>query len=138
MAILTKALIMPDGQEYEFVGKHWFGICYTSESSTAKSVTVTGFQSSDLVDGTRVSIKFSAGHTGNSMSLNVNSTGARSVYIDSHLTSKYEWPAGEVLDFVYYNGYWYMVNGSHASTTGYGRTIVLQLLHLKLFMMLVT
>ena len=43
MANLTKSLIvLPNSQEYEFVGKHWFGTCTTAASTQIKSVSITG------------------------------------------------------------------------------------------------
>lgn len=120
MANLTKSLVMPNGQEYEFVGKHWYGMCTTAAATQIKSVTITGFTSADLVDGTQVTILFSYAQTYNGvLKLNVSNTGAKSIVGD---VKQYEWNASEAITFLYANNVWYIIDSKHATTTYWGKT----------------
>ena len=112
--------VMPNGQEYEFVGKHWYGMCTTAAATQIKSVTITGFTSADLVDGTQVTILFSYAQTYNGvLKLNVSNTGAKSIVGD---VKQYEWNASETITFLYANNVWYIIDSKHATTTYWGKT----------------
>lgn len=123
MANLTKSLTMPNGQEYEFVGKHWYGICSTGANTQTKTVSITGFTSADLVDGVQVTVQF-ADHQGyNGIPfLNVSSTGAKAIQYLVTGAKIYEWANGEILTFVYRSGYWVIIGGEHATTYFWGKT----------------
>lgn len=85
-----------------------YGICSTSASTAAKSVTCSGFT---LSTGSRVSVKFTYSNTNTSATLNVNSTGAKSIRTGSAVETikTYTWPAGATVDFVYNGTYWIIV-----------------------------
>ena len=121
----TQALVMPDGNRYEFFGKTYYGECSTSGSTQTKTVSITGFTSTSLVAGVRVVIRFHNGQTYNGTpNLNVSSTGAKVIqtrynYEDA---KQYEWYAGEIVGFIYYGNAWVIENAAHATTTYWGRT----------------
>ena len=125
MANLTKSLTMPNGQEYEFVGKHWYGICTSSATAQTKSVTITGFASADFVNGTQITIQFSnaQNYSNTPFFININSLGARIIYESQGTYARqYEWKAGSVITFCYIGGSWYIIDGGHADTTYFGKT----------------
>lgn len=72
--------------------------CSTAAATAAKTVDVTGF---NLVSGARVAIKFTVTNTAANATLNVNSTGAKSImYRGSAITAGYL-AANRVYEFVY-------------------------------------
>lgn len=123
MANLTKSLVMPNGQEYEFVGKHWYGQCTTSANTQTKVVSITGFTSADLVDGVQITVYFLNAQTFNGTPyLNVSGTGAKIIYTRYGVTAKgYEWDSGAIITFTYRSSNWYIIDGLHASGEYYGK-----------------
>lgn len=84
----------------------WYGACSTGASTTAKSVTCTGFE---LLTGARIAIKFSNASTAASPTLNVNSTGAKAVWYNNEAassTNPVRWGANATINFVYDGTYW--------------------------------
>ena len=85
----------------------WYGTCSTTATTAAKVVTCEGFT---LDTGARIAIKFSNAngkHSG--FSLNVNDTGAKTVYVNGYSVSSANtlyWGAGTILTFVYDGTYW--------------------------------
>lgn len=125
MAFITKSLTMPDGNEFEFLGKTYYGTCNTAAGTAAKVTNnITGFTSADLVAGAHISVKFSYKNTATGIpTLNVAGTGAKSIYIDTSTPAENgEWTAGEVLDFVYDGTNWVIVGRNRAATDAYGVT----------------
>lgn len=107
----TQALVMPDGNEYEFFGKNYYGVCSTGSSTAAKTVSITGFNSNSLVAGVHISVKFTNTNTATSATLNVTGTGAKNIF---SLSSSYKlngirWNQGNVVDFVYDGTSWCMI-----------------------------
>lgn len=102
----------------------FYGTCSTSAATAAKVVACKEFTSADLVAGTVVNVKFTNAQTYNGApTLNVNSTGAKNVKrIGTTNAARYEWQAGEVLQFVYDGTYWMLTDGGIATTTYYGVT----------------
>lgn len=96
---------------WEQFGKVFYGTCSTSASTSAKTVSITGFTSSDLVAGTMVVIKFTYTNTNSAPTLNVSSTGAKNIkqYGSTAIGSNQDingWYAGAVVPFVYDGTYW--------------------------------
>ena len=137
----TQALVMPDGNEYEFFGKTYYGVCSTAASTAAKTVSITGFNSNSLVAGVRVIIAFRYGHDGNSQpTLRINNSDNinHSIYIRHYLTddgtsghtkypynasySAYLIPPGMMLPLIYDGNYWVIENTGIADATYYGVT----------------
>ena len=77
-------------------GKMLYGTCSTAAATAAKVATATGFK---LVSGTSVSIKFTYANTAASPTLNINSLGAKAVYVNG--TRFAYWAAGSTVTFVY-------------------------------------
>lgn len=79
----------------------WYGTCSTAAGTAAKVVTCTGFT---LKTGCLIGIYFSTGNTANTLTLNVNGTGAKAIWIGSTpLTSEItlKWSTNTVLLFMY-------------------------------------
>lgn len=124
MANITKSLIMPNGSEYEFVGKHWFGTSYTSATTQNKIVTILGFSSADLVEGVQITVYFYNAQNYNGVPyLNVSATGLKPILKDfGYYAGIYEWAAYSTLTLVYSGSSWVIIGGSHADTTYWGKT----------------
>lgn len=93
--------------------KLFTGTCSSAADATAKAVTCPAFTTSDLVKGTQISVYFDNTNTGavGSLTLNVNSTGAKSIryiYNGSYTTipSAGYIKTGQMYNFVYDGTYW--------------------------------
>ena len=79
---------MYNGTGYYFVTKSkvvspvpqlsWYGTCSTSDSTSEKAVTCSGYT---LNVGNIIGVLFSNANTAATPTLNVNSTGAKSIYV---------------------------------------------------------
>ena len=123
MANLTKSLKIGNSS-YEFVGKHWYGVCSTLSTTQNKTVSITGFTSADLVEGVQVTVRFAYTQEYNGLpTLNVSSTGAKQIYYGSWYNAGVgEWAGGDIITFAYFNNHWFIVDGEHAGTNIYGKT----------------
>lgn len=106
---INKALT-PKGT-WEIFGKVFYGTCSTSAATAAKTASITGFTSSDLVAGTMVVIKFTYTNTNSAPTLNITSTGAKTIkqYGTTAPGSSADingWYAGAVVPFIYDGTYW--------------------------------
>lgn len=105
-------------------GKIFYGTCDTSSSTSAKVATVNG-SSFILRQGAMVCIRFSNTNTSSSATLNVNSTGAKTINLSNStsLTSSY-WAPNSYVTFLYDGVYWRIISMSpgQASTSYYGIT----------------
>ena len=87
-----------------------YGYCYTAAGTSAKTVSISDFV---LQTGSTVAVYFSYANTAAYPTLNVSSTGAKSIkYAGSKLTSKYYWNAGDVLTFTYDGSAWQLNDSS--------------------------
>ena len=85
---------------------HHYGTCGTTGATAAKTVSITNFS---LVTGAKVMVRFTYANTATSPTLNVNSTGAKSIrYKNASVPTGYIM-AGTVLELVYSGSYWYIV-----------------------------
>ena len=102
----------------------FYGTCATGATTAAKVVVCDAFTSADLVEGTRLTVKFTNANSFNgTATLNINGTGAKDIYYTGSTTNaRYMWIAGESVDFVYNGAQWATVNGGLATTTYYGVT----------------
>ncbi len=82
--------------------------CSTGASTAAKAALLTGFT---LATGSRVFVKFSNTNTAANPTLNINSTGAKSIYVNGAAVETYYLQAGCVYEFVYNGTQWDIVNG---------------------------
>ncbi len=93
-----------------------YGTCGTAAATAAKVVDCDEF---NLATGATVLVKFTYANSASSPTLNVNSTGAKSIYYRGAAlaSSLYYWGAGDVVEF-YYNGtQWDLLNVSNTNTT---------------------
>lgn len=88
-----------------------FATCGTAAGTTAKVATISPAvgNAPSLVVGFRVMVKFTYANTVNSPTLNVNSTGAKTIYRRGKPLSANVIQAGDVCEFVYDGTYWQMV-----------------------------
>ena len=85
----------------------WWGSSTTTASTSAKVVTCSDFT---LVEGAIISVYFSYGNTASAPTLNVNSTGAKAIYVGGTVandtTNVLKWSRGTVLTFIYTGSHW--------------------------------
>ena len=126
MADISK-IALPDGSQYNIkdstartelsekapsVNGVYYGVCDTAQATKAKEVTLTNGDGFDLVAGAMVMIKFTYASAAKTMTLNVDSTGAKNLYqygtttMDSG-TGTTGWPAGSAVLFLYDGNAWY-------------------------------
>lgn len=80
---------LPDNNTYNFKDtvargvKMYYGICTTAAATAAKVVTVGADQDFKLTVGALVMVKFTISNSASSVTLNVNSTGAKSIYYNN-------------------------------------------------------
>lgn len=76
-------------------------VCDTAAAAAAKVVSATGYK---LTTGGNIRIKMANANTADSVTLNINSTGEKSIYYKGQqVSSTNSWKAGEVV-IVYYDG----------------------------------
>lgn len=100
----------------------WYGVCSTGAGTQTKAVTISGITA--LTEGLSIRVRFVNAQTYNGQAmLNLNSLGAIGIVQRGTTASvRYEWFAGEVVDFIYNGTNWVIVNGGVATTTYYGFT----------------
>lgn len=91
-----------------------YNTCSTSASTAAKTVSKANFQ---LSTGAEITVKFTVTNTASNPTLNVNSTGARSIYYNGTNIQASALAANRVYKFVYDGSYWQLVG-----TLGYTKT----------------
>lgn len=100
----------------------WWGTSSTSASTTAKVVTCEGFT---LTTGAVISVNFSTANTADAPTLNVNSTGAKSIYVGNSVCSGtanvLKWSANTVLTFMYDGTYWRYISSVSAGSVSPSR-----------------
>lgn len=89
--------------------KVYYGTCTTAAGTAAKVVTIAADQKFTLRVGTIIGVKYSNTNTANNCTINVNSTGAKSVWYD---TSVYTGHANQVMGYANKHIY-YMYDGTH-------------------------
>lgn len=92
-----------------------YGTCSTAAATAAKTVALTGFK---LVTGSRVTVKFTVTNTAANPTLNVNSTGAKSILYRGSAISAGYLAANRTYEFVY-NGTAYELIGDIDTNTTY-------------------
>lgn len=131
----TMIYFMYDGTYYRYItsisgasttpsrgANTWFGTSSTAANTAAKTSTIDNFV---LTKGAVVCIAFSTANTyvGGTLTLNINSTGAKNIYYNNAVTSTTNtllWDAKEMLTFVYSGSYWYFAGKSLQSGGGSG------------------
>ena len=82
-----------------------YAICYTTGTTVAKTVSVTGFK---LYAGARVTVRFNYANSAVNPTLNVNSTGAKPIYYKNSNIPAWLIPQYAVMELVYSGSYWYV------------------------------
>lgn len=97
----------------------WYGTCSTAAATVEKAVTVedTNFA---LADGVLLIVKFSTANTASSIKLNVNATGAKSVYAYGTTASAPRYGSHMPCLFRYNGISWDVVGGIPLKTPGKG------------------
>lgn len=111
----TGDILVFDASEGEFypkpMGKIWSGPSQTPSTTPEKAVNVTGFTSSDLADGTMVTVLFLYKDTTGNPSLNINNTGAHTILEGGDAINPGDmWDDEQAVTFIYVNGYWVITN----------------------------
>ena len=98
-----------------------YAVCTTGASTAAKTVTASNWvETANLEAGARIVVKFNNSNTASSPTLNVNSTGAKSIVVNSGtITSTQYWSTGAVVEFVYDGTYWCVVGTVNDNDTKY-------------------
>lgn len=93
-----------------------YGTCSTAATTTAKVVDCDEFS---LTTGATILVKFTYANSASSPTINVNSTGAKSIYYRGKaLTSSlYYWGDGDTVEFIYNGTQWDLLNVSNTNTT---------------------
>ena len=98
----------------------WYGSSTTGASSDAKTATIANFV---LTKGAMVAITFSYGNTSDTLSLDINGTGAKTVYKGITAVSAnhpLKWVGGETLTFIYDGEYYRYISSSQNTVNAYG------------------
>lgn len=103
-------------------GSTFYGTCSTTASSAAKVVTCSGF---DLQQGNIIGILFSTANTASLPTLNVNGTGAKSIYIGSStpnaMTNVLKWVANTMVYFLFDGTYYRYITSVAAGSVAQPR-----------------
>lgn len=94
--------------------KATFGTSSTAAGTAEKAVSCSNFV---LFNGVRIQVTFSTANTASAPTLNVNSTGAKAIYINKTVTSSSNlllWTAGSKMEFVYDGTGWIAQNIPYA------------------------
>lgn len=89
------------------------GTCSTAADTAAKVVTLDDATNFSLTEGVKVAVTFTYACNGTIASLNVNSTGAKTITFMG-LTLQTRWTSGETVIFTYNGSYWVMSSSSGA------------------------
>lgn len=109
------------GNTYECA--EWYGVCSTAANKQAKTVSISGFTSAQLVAGVKVTVRFSNMQLYNGIpTLNVSSTGAKNISTGGGYAGYCEWNSTQVLTFLYDGTDWVIEDGTHADLSKYGKT----------------
>lgn len=98
-----------------------YGTSSTAAETQAKTAAMTPNSNFSLETGVRIAIKFSAANSVSSPTLNVNSTGAKTIqFRGAALTSSlYYWAANSVVEFMYDGTYWQMLGAPNNTNSTY-------------------
>ena len=95
-----------------------YATCSTAAGTKAKTASVTS-GSFSLTTGAQVTVKFTYANTVAAPTLNINSSGAKSIYWHgAALDASQYWSAGAVLNFVYNGSQWELIGISEITEEG--------------------
>ena len=100
-----------------------YGTCSTAAATSAKVITLSGNTKWTLQKGSVVIVKFTNTNTASSVTLNVNNTGAKRIWVDRAVytgtSAQYCGYANRNLIYVYDGTYWVWIFGGYDSNTTY-------------------
>lgn len=83
--------------------KSFYGTCDTAAATAAKVVTISDTNGWELRAGTIVGIKFTNSNTASNVTLNINNSGAKSIFYDTAVyTGNTNWITGVANKIIYY------------------------------------
>ena len=95
----------------------WYGTCSTTASTAEKAVTCSNF---DFTSGAIIGVLFSTANTAATPTLNVNSKGAKSIYVGastpSSTTNVLKWSANTMVYFMYDGTYFRYITSVSAGS----------------------
>lgn len=92
---------------------HHYAECSTAAGTAAKVVTLSGFS---LATGARITVKFTVTNTAGSPTLNVNSTGAKTIMYRGSAISAGYLAANRVYEFIYDGTNWELIGDINTDT----------------------
>ena len=119
--------ITVDGTQTTIYGKDtpFYGVCSEAAETVAKTVTCSNFNS--LETGITIHVKFTNSNSATNPTLNVNGTGAKSIYrygtTVPSTSASWSWYAGAVVSFTYDGSAWIM-NDMIGNDNTYDRTYI--------------
>lgn len=93
-----------------------YAVCSTAAATAAKTASITNFK---LVTGARVAIKFSNTNTASNPTLNISSTGAKTIKHKGFNIPRNYLFANNVYEFVYDGSYWQLMGDNECGTDIY-------------------
>ena len=115
------------GGSTHLVGSTLYGTCSSTADTVAKVVTCSDFTT--LITGVTIHVKFTNTNTATNPTLNVNSTGAKSIYrygtTVPSTSASWSWYAGAVVSFTYDGSAWIMNDMiGNDNSNNYDRAVV--------------
>lgn len=115
MAVISE-IKLPNNTTHNVLHKSFFGTCSTAANTAAKVVSLSNADGWILKVGTIIGVKFSNSNTASNVTLNVNSSGAKSIFYN---TAVYTGTATQIcgtkdaIGYYMYDGtYWAFINYS--------------------------
>jgi microcystin-dependent protein len=120
-----KTIKIHDGiiEGLDFPEGHLLGTCTTAAATAAKVVTLTDVTDFELTKGTVIVVKFTNSNTAQNPTLNVNGTGAKSIYYNtSVVTTSSLWVAAQAnryMEYMYDGTNWVWISQCFDNNTTY-------------------
>ena len=103
------------GTQYDVKSTH-YATSSTAAGTAAKTATIQN-GSFTLAAGVKVSVKFTYANSASNPSLNINSTGAKTIrWRNANLSNDQYWSAAQVVDFVYDGTYWNVIGAINSGS----------------------
>ena len=106
-------VLMADGETKEQGEMYCYGICSTAASTQAKVVSMNAFVLKTYI---KVCVKFTYANTASSPTMNINSTGAKTIRYNNSNISSGQIKANHIYEFVYDGTYWQLVGDLDTNT----------------------
>lgn len=100
-----------------------YAVCSTQGDTVAKTASILS-GTFNLVEGAKVTVKFTYANTVANPTLNINSTGAKQIYAGGSALSEGQWwKSGAIIDFVYNGEFWVLTSGAGSGGGAYWANI---------------